>query len=86
MKNMFQNENLAARIDGKVVASVPDLIVVLDLETIKPVTTGRHRYGYRVAVVRIPCDSKWRTLEALEVVGPRYFGYDIRLRSNRGEG
>ncbi len=77
MKIMFQNENLVAMIDGEVVASVPDLIVVLDLETAEPITTERHRYGYRVAVVGIPCDSKWRTPEALEVVGPRYFGYDI---------
>ncbi len=77
MKIMFQNENLVAIVDGEVVASVPDLIVVLDLETAEPITTERHRYGYRVAVVGIPCDAKWRTPEALEVVGPKYFGYDI---------
>lgn len=78
MKIMFQNENLVAMINGEVVASVPDLIVVLDIETAEPITTERHRYGYRVAVVGIPCDVKWRTPEALEVVGPKYFGYNIK--------
>ncbi|MCE4612763.1 MAG: DUF917 domain-containing protein [Desulfurococcales archaeon] len=77
MKISFQNENLVAEVDGEVVASVPDLIVVLDLETGEPITTERHRYGYRVSVIGIPCDAKWRTPEALKIVGPRYFGYDI---------
>jgi DUF917 family protein len=77
MKIQFQNENLVAMIDGEVVASVPDLISILDLETAEPITTERLRYGYRVVVIGIPCDPKWRTPKALEVVGPRYFGYDV---------
>jgi DUF917 family protein len=84
----FQNENLVARSDGDVVASVPDLITVLDAETGQPVTTEGLRYGYRCVVISIPCDPKWRTPEGLALVGPRYFGYDVeyepierRLRS-----
>ena len=73
----FQNENLIAIRDGNVIASVPDLITVVDKETAKPITTERLKYGLRVAVVGIPCDPKWRTPEALKVVGPRCFGYDI---------
>jgi DUF917 family protein len=73
----FQNENLVAITDSQVVASVPDLITVLDYETAQPITTERLKYGLRVIVVGIPCDEKWRTNEALRVVGPRYFGYDI---------
>jgi len=76
----FQNENLIAKIGDEVKASVPDLIVVLDLETGEPITTERHRYGYRVAVIGIPCDKKWRTKEALEIVGPKYFGYNIEYK------
>jgi hypothetical protein len=77
MKIKFQNENLVAIKDGVIVASVPDLITVLDKDTAKPITTERLRYGLRVVVVGMPCDPKWRTKHALEVVGPRYFGYDI---------
>ena len=73
----FQNETLMAMRDGKTVASVPDLIVVLDAETGQPITTEGLRYGFRVAVLAIPCDPKWRTPAGLELVGPRYFGYDV---------
>jgi len=59
---------------------VPDLITILDLETAEPITTERLRYGYRVVVIGIPCDPKWRTPRGLEVVGPRYFGYNIEYK------
>ncbi|MEM3108198.1 MAG: DUF917 domain-containing protein [Candidatus Bathyarchaeia archaeon] len=73
----FQNENLVAIRDGEIVASVPDLITVLEVETGLPVTTEALRYGYRTVVIGMPCNEKWRTEEALKVVGPKYFGYDI---------
>ena len=73
----FQNEHLLAMRDGQVVASVPDLITILDAETAEPVTTEGLRYGFRVVVLGIPCDPKWRTPEGLALVGPRYFKYDI---------
>ncbi len=73
----FQNEHLVAILDGQVVVSVPDLITVLDAETGEPITTEGLRYGFRVVVLGIPCDPKWRTPAGLELVGPRYFGYDF---------
>lgn len=72
----FQNEHLLATLDGHVLASTPDLIVVLDAETGEPVTTEGLRYGQRVVAVGAPCDPRWRTPEGLELVGPRTFGYD----------
>lgn len=76
----FQNENLVAQLDGKIVASVPDLICIIDSETIRPITTERLRYGYRVLVIAFPCPEKWRSREGLMIVGPRYFGYDIEYQ------
>lgn len=73
----FQNENLVAIRDGEIIASVPDLITVLDAETGDPITTETLRYGFRVVVLGIPCNQKWRSSAGLEVVGPRYFGYDV---------
>jgi DUF917 family protein len=73
----FQNENLVAKVNGEIIVSVPDLITVLDTETGEPITTETLRYGFRVTVLGIPCNKKWRTPEGLELVGPRYFGYDI---------
>jgi uncharacterized protein len=73
----FQNEHLVAIRDGAIVASVPDLIVVLDAESGNPITTEELRYGYRVTVLATPCDSRWRTDAGLALAGPRYFGYDL---------
>jgi DUF917 family protein len=73
----FQNEHLVAKIDGEYAVTVPDLITLLDLDTGEPITTEAMRYGYRVAVIAIPCSEKWRTPAGLDLVGPRYFGYDV---------
>jgi DUF917 family protein len=72
-----QNEHLIVLREGNVVASVPDIIVLVDLTEGLPVTTEAIRYGFRVAIVGIPCDPRWRTEEGLAVVGPRYFGYAV---------
>lgn len=71
----FQNENLIASVNGEVVATVPDIISVLDAEKAFPVTTEGLRYGYRVVVIGIPVPEIMRTPEALEVWGPKYFGF-----------
>ncbi len=73
----FQNEFLIAQTDDRVVATTPDLITMLDAETGEPITTEDLRYGFRVAVLGIPCDPRWRSPIGIETVGPRYFGYDI---------
>lgn len=73
----FQNEFLLAEEDGKPAAITPDLICLLDLETGQPITTETMAYGYRVIVFGLPCDPKWRSDHGLELVGPKYFGYDI---------
>ena len=72
-----QNEHLVAMREGEVLASTPDLIMVLDSETGQPITTEELRYGFRVTVIATASDPRWRTDEGIEVVGPRYFGYDF---------
>ncbi len=77
MKIQFQNENLMAEKDGTIIASVPDLITMVEEDTGEPLTTEQLRYGFRVMVLAMPAHYHWRTEKALAVVGPRYFGYDI---------
>ena len=78
MKLNFQNEFLLAEDDkGKPLAMTPDLICLLDLETGQPITTETMGYGYRVIVFGLPCDPKWRSKHGLELVGPKYFGYEL---------
>jgi DUF917 family protein len=72
----FQNEFLVARAGDEVLATTPDLITMLDDETGEPITTEGLRYGFRVAVLSMPCDPRWRTPQGLAVTGPGYFGYD----------
>jgi hypothetical protein len=76
----FQNEFLLAEADGVVLSSTPDLIVTVDLETGEPITAEQARYGLRVAVLGIPCVADWRTPAALDLVGPRRFGYALDYR------
>ncbi|MER3437222.1 MAG: DUF917 domain-containing protein [Chloroflexota bacterium] len=73
----FQNEHLVAIERDEVIASVPDLIAIVDTERGEPITTENLRYGFRVTIIGIPCDPKWRTPEGLALGGPRHFGYDI---------
>jgi DUF917 family protein len=73
----LQNENLVALARGKVLASVPDLITVLDSETADAIATERIRYGQRVTVIAFACDPVWRTERGIAVAGPRKFGYDF---------
>jgi len=73
----FQNENLVAILDGEIIASVPDLITIMDVESGEAITTEHLRYGFRVAVLGIRCDPKWRTPAGIALAGPRHFGYEI---------
>ncbi|MBR2576051.1 MAG: DUF917 domain-containing protein [Firmicutes bacterium] len=70
----FQNENLLACVDGEILATVPDLICIVDAETFSPVTTDALKYGKRVFVIGLQCFGLWRTPAGLELTGPRYFG------------
>ena len=72
----FQNENLLACVNGEILATVPDLICLVDAETFVPVTTDALKYGKRVYVVGLKCFEMWRSEAGLKLVGPRYFGCD----------
>jgi hypothetical protein len=73
----FQNENLIVRSDGEVLAAVPDLISLVDAESGRPMTTEGVRFGLRAHVVGIPSSPLWWRPQALRLVEPRAFGYDL---------
>ncbi|MEH6515851.1 MAG: DUF917 domain-containing protein [Halioglobus sp.] len=77
LKIDIKNEYLVARIDGKTVASVPDLITILDYETSTPINAERLRFGQRVTVYGVGCPAFYRTAKALDFVAPRCFGFDF---------
>ena len=72
-----KNEFLVAWRGDEVATSVPDLIMVVDFETAMPINAERLRYGQRVTVFGVGCPAHYRTPQALDVVGPRCFGFDF---------
>lgn len=71
----IQNENLVLWVDGEPKVMVPDLIMNLELETGEPITTEMLRFGQRVGVIGLPVHALMRSERALDVVGPKAFGY-----------
>ena len=62
-------------VDGVAKVVVPDLIMNLELDTGEPITTEILRYGQRVAVIGLPAHELLKSPQALDVVGPKAFGY-----------
>ncbi|KAK4895255.1 hypothetical protein LTR27_006598 [Elasticomyces elasticus] len=78
----FKNENIYAEHtadDGtkQILASVPDLIAVLDTGSGRSLGVPEFRYGFRVTVLGITCSPRWtETPAGLAIGGPGAFGYD----------
>ncbi len=77
----IKNEYLTAWLGDKLLASVPDLIMILDVETAQPINAERLRFGQRIAVYGIGCPPHYRTAEALKWVSPRNFGFDFDFKA-----
>ncbi|XP_065833482.1 uncharacterized protein [Oscarella lobularis] len=81
----LQNEFIVVRrrfVDGRlgvVLASVPDLITIIDSDTGYPISTEEVKYGLRVAVLVLAAHPMLRTKRALQFVGPA----GVRLRRRR---
>jgi DUF917 family protein/N-methylhydantoinase A/oxoprolinase/acetone carboxylase beta subunit len=77
----FKNENAFVEADANgtvsILASVPDLIAVLDAETGAGLGTPEYKYGLRVTVVAIAASPRWTdTARGLELGGPASMGFD----------
>ncbi|KAL2206820.1 hypothetical protein CC79DRAFT_1386028 [Sarocladium strictum] len=79
----FINENILAEHHDdngtvKVLATVPDLIALLDSQTGRAVGVPEYKYGCHVTVLAIPCSPRWtETPRGLEIGGPQGYGYDL---------
>src|SRR5699024_3437228 len=82
----FVNENILAEHvpeggEPRVLATVPDLIALIDSQSGKPVGVPEYRYGCHVTVLGIPCSPRWSETErGIEVGGPKGYGYDLEYR------
>jgi DUF917 family protein len=76
MEVVFQNEHLAVRENGNLRAIVPDLICMVDSESVEPIPVDALKYGQRVKLLAVRAPPMLRTPEALVVVGPQAFGFE----------
>lgn len=75
----IKNEYLTVWAADTLLASIPDLITLLDSETGQPINSERLGFGQRVTIVGIGCPPHFRTKKALDVVGPKCFGFDFNF-------
>jgi DUF917 family protein len=75
-----KNENMVAWRDGKLDAAAPDLICPVDPKTGWAIRTsgmiGSFTVGQEISIIGFPNDAIWRTAKAIEMLGPRHFGFD----------
>ncbi len=76
-----KNENMVAWRDGKLDAVAPDLISPIDPKTGWAMrggggVIGSFPVGQELAIVGFRSHPIWRTPKAIEMLGPRHFGFD----------
>ncbi|CZR51783.1 related to N-methylhydantoinase A/acetone carboxylase, beta subunit [Phialocephala subalpina] len=81
----FVNENLVVEAtykseETKILATVPDLIMVLDTLTGEAVGVPEYRYGLKVMVMVAAAHPLWTSPRGLKITGPTAFGYDIDFK------
>lgn len=72
----FKNEFLLAKCNGKIVATTPDILMLIEQETGATIDTEQLQYGLKVHLIALPAPAIWTNPQALKLVGPHYFGYE----------
>lgn len=72
---LTQNEALIAFRDDRIAAMVPDIITMIDMHSLKPVSLSAMHKDLRVAVIGVPAPVRLKTEEMLRLLGPDCFGY-----------
>jgi uncharacterized protein len=75
-----ESEWLAVVVDGEPVATVPDLVMVWDIDSREALAVETVRHGRNVQVTALPGSPAWWRPEALPRVEPAAFGLDIPPR------
>ncbi|MDR0599633.1 MAG: DUF917 domain-containing protein [Treponema sp.] len=75
----FKNEFLISWLDGKIHATAPELICLMDRAG-NSILTPFVEKGSELTVFVLPAPKAWTTPRGLEVFGPKHFGYDVPFR------
>lgn len=73
----FQNEYIMSWKNGEVFATVPDSINVYIKDAKIPLLNPNAKVGMKVTVFVLKAFDEWRTEKAINILGPRFFGYDM---------
>lgn len=76
LKIWIKNENITAWIDGKVVVTAPDLIIVVN-EKGYGITNAELKEGMKAFIIGVQAPKVWTTKKGLELFGPRHFGFEF---------
>ena len=73
-----KNENMTARLNDKVYATIPDLICCINTETGTPITNPNYQNEMEVTVIILPAPVEFTSEKGLSIFGPNYAGIDAK--------
>lgn len=79
-KIWFKNEHHVCWVDDIPAVTSPDIIVIVDSLTGEPVPNPLAMPGMKVTVLGFACRPEFKNQKAIDILGPRYFGFDIDYR------
>ena len=80
MKIWYENENHVTWMNGKPYVFSPDIIEVVNLKTAEPITNTVLKDGDKVAVIGAKRRRAFDSKKAIEILGPKHFGFDIKYK------
>jgi len=80
MKIWYENENHVTWMNGKPYVFSPDIIEVVNLKTAEPITNTVLKDGDEVAVIGAKRRRAFDSKKAIEILGPKHFGFDIKYK------
>jgi hypothetical protein len=76
----FQNEFLSASVDNQALGTTPDVLTLLQGDTLEPILSDKIRFGQYVHLIQLKSHPFWRTKEGLEKTAPQAFGLQLPLK------
>ncbi len=77
LKIWYQNENIMSWLDGKEYVMAPDLINVVNQDSNMPLLNPDAEVGMNIKVFGMKCRPEWREEKGIDILGPRFFNFDI---------
>jgi DUF917 family protein len=79
-KIWVKNEMILSWLNDEPCIACPDLITMIDHSTFEPVIIGKLNEGTDVIVFGIPAPESFRSPAAMQLLGPRHFGFDFKAK------